>query len=93
MNTKSSGDKRSVIMTDKYISESGIQGGNILGEHIALLSLIIGVPLLLIGIYGLLNMMFDWGFPVNNAVIILVFLVIIIGFLMTVGGYTIYKEK
>jgi len=93
MNEKSSKNKGSVIMSDKYLSESGIQGGNVIGEHIALFSFIIGIPLLIIGIYGLLNMFFGWGFPTNSAIIILVLLVIIIDILMTLGGYTIYKSK
>lgn len=57
MNKKSSKHKRSVIMSDKYISESGIQGGSVLGEHLALFSYIIGIPLLVIGIYGILNIL------------------------------------
>ena len=90
---RSSKDKRSVIISDEYLSESGIQGGNVLGEHIALFSFIIGIPLLLIGIYGLINMLFGWGFPTNTAIIILVIFVIINGLFMTRGGYTIYRDK
>ena len=90
---KSSKDKRSVIMSDEYLSESGIQGGNVLGEHLALFSFIIGIPLLIIGMYGLLSILFDWGFPTNNAIIILVLLVITIGLLMTIGGFNIYRIK
>ena len=93
MNAKSSKDKRSVIMSDKFLSESGIQGGNVLGEHIVLFSFILGIPLLVIGVYGLLNILFGWGFPTNNAIIILVLLVTIIGLLMTIGGYSIYRCK
>ena len=90
---KSPKDKRAVIMSDEYITESGIQGGKALGDHIAVFSLIIGIPFLIVGIYGFLNILFGWGFPTNLAIIILVLLVLIIGFLMTLGGITIYKTK
>jgi hypothetical protein len=93
MNKKTTKKDNTVIMSDKYISESGVQGGKIIGEHIALGSLIFGIPLLIIGIYGLINMLFDWGFPTNSAIIILVLLVFIIGLLMTIGGYNIYRNK
>ena len=93
MNKKTSKGDNTVIMSDKYISESGVQGGKVIGEHIALGSFIIGIPLLIIGIYGLLNMLLGWGFPTNSAIIILVLLVIIIGLLMTIGGYNIYRTK
>ena len=81
------------IESDKYIGESGVQGGNIIGEKIVLFSFIIGIPLLIIGIYGLINMLFDLGFPKNMAIIILVLVVFIIGLLMTIGGYNIYRVK
>ena len=93
MNKKTIKEDRTVIMSDKYISESGVQGGKIIGEHLALGSFIIGIPLLTIGIYALLNILFGWGFPTNNAIIILVLLVFIIGLLMTIGGYSIYITK
>ena len=93
MNKKESKKDNTVIMSDKYISESGVQGGRIIGEHLALGSFIIGIPLLIIGIYGLINILFGWGFPTNNAIIILVLLVISIGILMTLGGYSIYLTK
>lgn len=93
MSKKLSKKDNAVIMSDKYISESGVQGGKIIGEHIGLGSLIFSIPLLLIGVYGLLNILFGWGFPTNSAVIILVLLVLIIGSLMTIGGYNIYKNK
>lgn len=93
MNKKTAKEDRTVIMSDKYISESGVQGGKIIGEHLALGSFIIGIPLLTIGTYVLLNILFGWGFPTNNAIIILVLLVFIIGLLMTIGGYSIYITK
>ena len=93
MNKKTSKEDNTVIMSDKYISESGVQGGKIVGEHLALGCFIFGIPLLIIGIYGLLNMLFGWGFPTNSAIIILVLLVFIIGLLLTIGGYNIYGTK
>ena len=93
MNKKTSKGDNTVIMSDKYISESGVQGGKAIGEHIALGSFIVGIPLLAIGAYGLISMLFGWGFPTNSAVIILVLLVIIIGLLLTIGGYSIYITK
>lgn len=93
MRKKKSEEDNTVIMSDKYLSESGVQGGKILEENLALFSFIIGIPLLAIGTYALLNMLFGWGFPTNNAVIIGVLLVIAIGLLMTIGGYNIYKSK
>jgi hypothetical protein len=93
MNKKTAKKDNTVIMSDKYLSESGLQGGKIIGEHIALGSLIFGIPLLIIGLYGLINMLYGWGIPTNNAIIILILLVIIIGLLMTFGGYSIYRSK
>lgn len=93
MGKKTSKKDNTVIMSDKYLCESGIQGGKVLGEHLALGSLIIGITLLIIGIYGLLNVLLGWGFPTNSAIIILVILVIVIGLLMTIGGYNIYRSK
>jgi hypothetical protein len=58
-----------------------------------LFSYIIGIPLLVIGIYGILNILIGWGFPTNNAIIIFVLLIFIIGLLMTIGGYTINNSK
>jgi hypothetical protein len=81
-----------VIMSDRYISESGVQGGKVLGEHIVLGSFIIGIPLILIGLYALFSMLLG-TYPTNTAILILVFLVIIIGLLMTIGGFSIYMTK
>ena len=86
------GDK-TVIMSDKYISESGVQGGKILGEHIVLGSLLFGIPFLIIGVYGLINMLFGLGFPTNMATVILVLVVFIIGLLLIIGAYNIYRTK
>lgn len=90
---KSAKKKRSVIMKDKYISESGLQGGKAIAEHIALLSLIIGIPFLVIGLFACISIVFNLGFPTNAAVIIGVLLVTIIGLLLVIGGYSISQTK
>jgi hypothetical protein len=92
MSNKATKKDNTVIMSDSYISESGVQGGKVLGEHIVLGSLIIGIPLILIGLYGLLSMIIG-NFPTNSAIIILVILVTVIGLLMTFGGLSIYLTK
>jgi hypothetical protein len=81
------------VELDKNIRDSGIQGGKIIGEKLALGSFIIGIPLLIIGLYALCNMLFCFGFPINTADIIAVLLVTIIGLLLIIGGYSIYRAK
>ena len=81
-----------VITSDKYISESGTQGGKALGDNIVLFSFIIGIPLLVIGLYALFSILLGF-YPSNTAIIILVILVNVIGLLMTIGGYSIYRTK
>jgi len=93
MNKKTSKEDNTVIMSDKYLSEAGIQGGKVAGEHLALGSLIVGIPFLVIGIYSLCSISFGLGFPNNTAVIIAALLVFVIGLLLTIGGYTIYRTK
>jgi len=84
---------RSVIMSDKYLSESGLQGGKVLGNHISLASFVGGIPLLIIGVIALILIILDPGFPSNTAIIIGVLLVTIIGLLLVIGGYTISQTK
>ncbi len=92
--TKNTSKKaKGVLMSDKYISESGVQGGNVLSDHISLLSFIIGIPFLIIGVITLIGIFFDFGFQTNAAIIIGAFLITIIGFLLVIGGYFIYKDK
>jgi hypothetical protein len=79
------------IMLDEDIRESGLQGGKVIADKLALFSFILGIPLLITGLFGLINMLLGLGFPTNTAVIILVMLVIAIGSLLTLGGYFIYK--
>ena len=74
------------------IKESGLQGGKVLGNHLALFSFIIGIPLLILGLFAIANMLLGLGFPTNNAIIILVFVVTSIGILMTIGGYFLVKR-
>jgi len=92
--TKNTSKKtKGVLMSDKYISESGVQGGNVLSDHISLLSFIIGIPFLIIGVITLIGIFFNFGFQKNAAIIIGAFLVSIIGLLLVIGGYFIYKNK
>jgi len=85
--------KRSVVTSDKYLSESGLQGGKILGDHITLASFIIGIPFLIIGLIAMIGIIFDLGFPNNAAIIIAVLLITVIGLLLVIGGYAMYKTK
>jgi hypothetical protein len=93
MNKKTSKEDHTVIMSDKYLSESGVQGGKVVGEHLALGSLILGIPFLIIGLYALINMSFGWGFPTHTAGIIAALLVTVIGLLLVIGGCSIYRDK
>ncbi len=86
------GDK-TVIISDKYISESGVQGGKVIGEHIILGSLIFGISFLIMGLYGIFSILFGFGFPTNTAVIILVLLLTVIGLLLIIGAYNNYSVK
>jgi uncharacterized membrane protein len=91
MNKKTSEEYN--IESDKYIRDSGVQGGKITGEKLALGCFIIGIPMLTIGMWSIFNMLFGFGFPMNMATIILVLLAIVIGLLLIIGGYTIYRAK
>ncbi len=84
---------KGVLMGDKYISESGVQGGRVIADHISLLSFILGIPFFLIGVITLIGIFFDFGFQTNLAIIIGAFLITVIGFLLVIGGYFIYKDK
>ena len=85
-------DDTTVIMSDKYISESGTQGGKVIGEHLALASLIGGIPLFLIGVITLSGLLFlNVKSPVYTADIIAALLVTIIGLLLMIGGYNIFR--
>ena len=79
------------IKFSKDIKESGLQGGKVIGHNLALFSFIIGIPLLIIGLYAIISMLFGFGFPINLATIILVLLVNAIGLLLIIGGYFIYR--
>lgn len=93
MNKKTSEEDNTAIKSDEYLSESGVQGGKIIGEHLALGCFIIGIPFLIIGLYGLFSMLFDLRFPSYIANIILAILVTVIGLLFIISGYSIYKTK
>lgn len=74
------------------VKESGIQGGKVLGNNLALFSFIAGIPLIVIGVFGLVSMVFDLGFPVNGATVIMVLIVLCLGSMMTAGGYFLCKK-
>jgi len=93
MNKSTSKEDKRVIMSDKYISESGVQGGKVIGEHIVLGSLIFGITFLIMGLIGLC-MLFVFGtIAANTANIILMLLLTVIGLLMIIGAYNIYCIK
>lgn len=97
MNKNTMKKDNTAIMSDKYLSESGVQGGKIIGEKLALFSFIFGIPLLIIGMWSLFNMLFVSGFP-KDMLIILIILgpqswAIIIGLLAIIGGFSIYRAK
>ena len=79
------------IVFSKNIKEAGLQGGKVIGDKLSLLSFIIGIPMLIMGLYSLFSMLFGFGFPINLATIILVLLVNVIGLLLIIGGYFIYR--
>ena len=81
------------IKMHEDIKVSGLQGGKIIGHHLALFSFIMGIPLVLTGLYGLFNMARGLGFPINNATVILVLVVLSLGSLFTIGGYFLYKNN
>jgi hypothetical protein len=93
MNKKTSEEDNTVIMSDKYLSESGLQGGKVIGEHLALGSFIIGIPFLIMGLIALIGMLFGFGFPTHTAFVIAALLVTVIGLLLVIGGYNIYRTK
>ena len=92
MSKKTSKEDHTVIMSDKYLSESGVQGGKVISDHIALGSFIFGVPFFIMGLIGLF-MLFGLGYPTNTANIILVLLLTVIGLLLIIGGYFSYRDK
>ncbi len=51
------------IELDKNIRGSSVQGVKIIGEKLSLGSFLIGMPLLILGLYGLFSMLFGFGFP------------------------------
>jgi hypothetical protein len=91
MSKKTSSKDNTVIKSDKYLTESGTQGGKILGDNLSLFSFVIGIPLLLVGIFGVFSILYNSNFESNMAIIILVVLFLIIGCLMTLGGYFLQK--
>ena len=86
-------EDHTVIMSDKYLEESGVQGGKAIAEHISLGSFIIGIPFFIVGCIALIAIALNTGFPSNAAIVIGSVLLIIIGLLLTLGGYIINRDK
>ncbi len=84
--------ERDIFMSED-IKESGLQGGKVIGDKLSLFSFIIGIPLLIIGLYGLLSIIFNVDFPINLANVILIIILVSIGLLMIIGGCIIRKNK
>lgn len=84
--------ERDIFMSED-IKKSGFQGGKVIGDKLSLFPFIIGIPLLIIGLYGLLSIMFNADFPINMANVIQIIILISIGLLMTIGGFIIRKNK
>ena len=78
------------IQMSEDVKVSGIQGGKAIGNNLALFSFIIGIPLLILGLVGIISMMAGY-FPTNSAIIILVLIVTALGSLLTIGGYFLHK--
>ena len=81
--------ERDIKMADD-LKVSGVQGGKVVGNNLALLSFIIGIPLSIIGLCGLFGILFGFITSSNMAIIILIVLINLIGLLLIIGGYFIY---
>ena len=92
MKKTTSKEDKTVITSDKYISESGVQGGKVIGEHIAFGSFLFGIPFFIMGLIGIFMLLLD-RLPSNTANIILVLLLTVFGLLLIIGGYNIYRIK
>jgi hypothetical protein len=97
MDTKKTEGDRTVILSDKDLSESGVQGGKIIAEHLVVGSFLFGFSFLGIGLFSLFYMVFVTGLPKNLSLILLMFspqsLAIIIGVLLLIGASFMYRAK
>jgi hypothetical protein len=93
MNKKTLKNDNTVITSDKYLSESGVQGGKAIAEHIVLGSFIFGIPFFILGLTALICIILGYIYPINTAIIIGALLVTVIGLLLVIGGYNIYRTK
>lgn len=80
---------KTVLLSDRYISESGVQGGKIIGEQIMLFSFVLGIPFFIVGLCMLVGL----GFPAGLPIVIGGLLLFVIGLLLIIGGYFMYKDK
>ena len=97
MSKDTSEKDNTVILSDKYLSESGVQGGKIMGEKYVLGCFLFGIPLFTIGLFSLFWMLFVTGIPNNWPITLYIFspqaLAVIIGLLVIISGYFVYKDK
>jgi hypothetical protein len=93
MNTQPWEGDKTVIKSDTFLRESGLQGGKSIGEHLALGSFIVGVPFFLIGFYVLASIILDLGFATNTAITIGAVLIFLIGSMLIIGGYLLYRDN
>lgn len=80
-------------MSDKYLSESGLQGGKVLGKHMYLVCFVLGIPFLGIGLIALVGIAFEFGFPSNSAFVLASVLITVIGGLLVFSGYSLCQSK
>jgi hypothetical protein len=92
MSKKTPNEDNTVILSDKYLSESGVQGGKIIAEHLALGCFLVGTPLFIIGLFSLLV----FGVPQDMPIILILLsppsLVMIIGVSLIIGGCFMYRD-
>jgi hypothetical protein len=70
--------KRDILLV-KEIIESGLQGGEVIWDLLSFLAYIIGISLLIIGIYTIFYMLFGFRFPkMTEIILVLLFNVICI---------------
>ena len=97
MNKNTTKEDKTVIMSDKYLRESGLQGGKVIADNLVLGCLLIGIPLFIIGFLSLIYMLFVVGFPEDWPIIFYLLgpqsLATIIGLLLIFSGYSFYRGK
>ena len=84
-------------MSDEYLMESGVQGGKIIAEKLVWGYFLIGIPLFAIGIFSWFYMVFVSGVPSDWPIVLYILnpqtLATIIGLILIIGGYFVYRDK